>query len=350
MAEPSVTPAADPSTGSGAPQSLTPDQATAKLEAMLGSSVAKPDDEKDKLEAPASSSAQDKPDEAPSVEPDAVPEQPSEEPETPDDEADEDNAEVEGQEILFTVQIDGKDVPVPISEARDGYMRRVDYTRKTQEHAQQVHAFEQHAQAVQQERQVYGVLISALEEQLQQSMPQEPNWAELEAHPDKSFYWAARARWDETQRRLGAIADEKDRLQQLQAMDVTTKLNEHLGYARQWLVEKLPEWRDEKRATSDKAKLREYAIQAGFTQYDVDHAYDPRLVILGHKARLYDELVANRPKPNGQGENSPEPLKPGVAMHQGATRSAQLTKAKRRLAQTGRVEDAEAAILLKLQH
>lgn len=339
---PEAAPAAAPATDAPSP-SLTPDQAAAKLEKMLGKgapveAAAKPDDEE--KDQPGPDAVPDAPDA-----PDAA-EQPAPE-EEPVDEADEDNAEVEGEEVLFTVKIDGQDVPVPVSEARDGYLRRSDYSKKTAELSQQRQAFAETAQAVMQERQVYGVLIGALEEQLKSSMPQEPNWQELNAHPDKSFYWAARANWDETQRRLQAIADEKDRLGQLQQMDTTQQLTEHLDRSRAWLVEQLPAWRDESRAKADKAKIREYGLKAGFTEYDVDHAYDPRLVILAHKARLYDELVANRPKPS-QGE-APSPLKPGIATHQPATTAAKLTKAKRRLAQTGRPDDAVAAIELILQ-
>jgi hypothetical protein len=334
-------PEAAPAAADAAPPSLTPAEATDKIEALISPKPAKarPDDEeKDRPEAEA---------ESPDAAPDAPAPDAADEPEEPGpDEADEDNASPEGEEILFSVKIDGQDVPVPVSEARDGYMRRTDYTQKTQELAQQREAFGQTIQQVQQERQVYGVLIGALEEQLQASMPVEPNWQALEALPDKSYYWSARARWDETQRRLAAIADEKDRLGQLQQMDVVQQLNEHLNVSRAYLVEQLPEWRDEKRARTDKAKLREYALQQGFTEADVDHAYDPRLVILAHKARLYDQLKQSRPRPSMG--NGPEHLKPGIATHEPATAQARITKAKRRLAQTGRPEDATAAIELLL--
>jgi hypothetical protein len=340
-------PEAAPAAADAAPPSLTPSEATAKIEALIspkppGAGRGKGgDDEEEKDQADPSANPDAAPDAAP--EPDAAPDEPEE---PGPDEADEDNAQPEGEEVLFVVKIDGQDVPVPVSEARDGYMRRTDYSKKTAELAQQREAFGQTIQQVQQERQVYGVLIGALEEQIQAQMPVEPNWTALEALPDKSYYWSARARWDETQRRLQAIADEKDRLGQLQQMDVVQALNEHLTHARSYLVEQLPEWRDEKRAKTDKAKLREYALKQGFTQADVDHAYDPRLVIMAHKARLYDELRQNRPRPSTNG--SPEPLKPGIATHEPATWQAKLTKAKRRLAQTGRPQDAEAAIELML--
>jgi hypothetical protein len=323
-----------------APPSLTPAEATAKIEALISPKPAKPDDEeKDKPEAQSEA-------DVPRETPDEQPPDESEEDEPGPDEADEDNASPEGEEVLFTVKIDGQDVPVPISEARDGYLRRTDYSKKTAELAQQREAFGQTIQQVQQERQVYGVLIGALEEQLQSSMPQEPNWQELLSIPDKSYYWTARANWDETQRRLQAIADEKDRLGQLQQMDTVQALNEHLNVSRAYLVEQLPEWRDEKRAKTDKAKLREYALRQGFTEADVDHAYDPRLVLMAHKARLYDELRQNRPRPSQA--NGPEPLKPGIATHEPGTHQSKITKAKRRLAQTGRPEDATAAIELLL--
>lgn len=330
-----------------APQNLTPAQGEAALEKLLGS-VAQPDDE-DKAQAP----EQDKP-EAPSQQPEDAPEQPSEEPDQAPEEADEDNAEVEGAQLSFMVPINGQDVPVTVigpkeavQELRDNGMRRADYTQKTQALSQERQAFEEHAAAVIQERQFYANFLGAFEERVRSLYPQEPNWQQLLAHPDKSYYWTARAQWDETVRQLNAAEAEKERLTELQQQDFTLKLGEQLGQARTWLTEQLPEWRDEKRASSDKGKLREYAKQIGFSDYDVDHAYDPRIVLMGYYSMKYQELMANKPRPTPS--NGPSPLRPGVAVTDSATVQTKLTKAKRRLAQTGHPKDAEAAIELILQ-
>ena len=60
----------------------------------------------------------------------------TEEEETSEEEADDPNKQ-ESEETMVTVPINGEEVEVPLSELARGYMRQQDYTRKTQELANQ---------------------------------------------------------------------------------------------------------------------------------------------------------------------------------------------------------------------
>ena len=108
---------------------------------------------------------------------------------------------------------------------------------------------------------------------------------------------------------------------------------------RQKLTELMPAWKDSKRWESDRAGLLEYGQSVGFSPEELNQAYDPRAVVALYKAMQYDALMAKRPQaappkgpkvaPAGTASTSPKP-------------SNDATKAKQRLAQTGRVQDAAA--------
>jgi hypothetical protein len=329
-----------PEAQSPEPSALTPAQATTRIESLLKGqgSPRKPEDED-----PATGSPE--PEEA-APEPPEGQESPSQEEEAPSEAEEPDDAAVEGadakaKEPMVELSLDGKPVQMPLSEVTNGYMRQRDYTRKTQEIAESRQALEQHSQAVMQERQVYSRLLSEMDKALRQMTPQEPNWQQLQA-TDIGQYWVERARWDEHTRQLNAVSQEQQRVQELQQLDFVDKLQGHLDRSRSWLAEHIPGWRDENRAKADRDKLRAYAKKTGFTDPEIDQAYDPRLVMWGIKAMKYDQLIANKPKPTQ--DASPDVLRPGVATPAFTSKDARVNKAKRRLAQTGRVSDGIAAI------
>jgi hypothetical protein len=337
-----MTPEAAPAPAQDAPSpSLTPDQATSKLESLLEGQgrPGKPDDEEPGTGQPG--------DQEPPVEPSEGQEEPSETEEPEEEgEGDEPDQAVEGEEAagkepMVELDLDGQSVQMPLSEVTKGYMRQRDYTRKMQHIAEGRAHLEAELEAVTGERQRYAVLIPAMEQGLRQLMPQEPNWQHLMA-TDVGQYWVERARWEEHMRHQNALTAEQRNVQELQQLDLVQKLQGHLDRSRSWLVEQLPAWRDEKRAKSDKDALRVYAKKTGFSDTEIDQAYDPRLVMWGIKAMKYDNLIANKPKPRE--EAGPDVLRPGAPVTHSTSREAKVNKAKRRLAQTGRPDDAVAAI------
>ena len=361
MTEPNTAPPKSPP-NEPPPGNLSPADAEARIEAMLGGGPAKPRARPQTAaqagEAPEEPEEEQAAGDAPEASgeisdgdtPAAI-----EEPAEGDEDAGEDvgvdedvsdDAAVEGDEAQFiTVKLDGQDVNVPVKEAADGYLRGRDYTTKTMALAEERRAFEEQANAVLQEREVYSTLLNQMQQSLEQMQPQEPNWQEL-LRTDVAAYWQTRAVWEEQQREIGtrlqAVQAEQERLAGLQQQDQITRLQSHLDRSRQFLATAIPGWRDEKRAKADKAAIRAYALKSGFSENEINQAYDPRLIVWGHKARLYDELMANQPKPRREG-NGPAALRPGTAQALNS-RQARVSKAKRRVAQTKSVDDGIAAI------
>lgn len=85
----------------------------------------------------------------------------------------------------------------------------------------------------------------------------------------------------------------------------------------------------------DKGALSEYLISAGFTEQDIAHAYDSRLLTMAEKARRYDELMADGVRPHKVPKTRSGGNKRGKKRSQSDTE-----KMRANLKRTGRMDDA----------
>jgi DNA repair exonuclease SbcCD ATPase subunit len=252
--------------------------------------------------------------------------------------------EEEEQEQTFTVKVDGKKVSVTLQELQDGYSRTQDYTRKVQKVVDERKHIEQEAATIRAERQQYAQLLGALQAQLQASEPQ----VDLERlyHEDPIEWVRQKEVLRERQEKAYAIQAEQQRLAQLSQQEQQRAMEAHLESQKDALLAALPQWRDPTKAKAEKALVIESAKAAGFTDDDLKSVYDHRLVLILRKAGLYDKMVSK-----AQGikpvHNGPRTAKPGAAGRVSTTTEA--TRAKQRLAKTGRVDDAASAIELLLR-
>lgn len=251
--------------------------------------------------------------------------------------ADEEPAETtEPETQLVTVTINGKTEQVPLEEAIRGYQRQADYSRKTAALADERRTFEADRQQVAQERAQYAQLLTALQGQLQQMQPQEPDWEKLYAD-NPLEYVRQRDVWRERQEKLVAAQFETQRVQAIQAQEEQARVAQLVQEGRSKLTELVPAWRDPHKWDADRNKILEYGKNLGFTDEELGRTYDPRAVVALYKAMQFDALMVNRPTPaRPQG---PKAAAPGSA--QTAPRPAtDSTRAKQRLAQTGKLADA----------
>lgn len=263
------------------------------------------------------------------------------------EEQSEDSEESEEQEQAqtFTVKVDGKEVAVTLEELQNGYSRTQDYTRKTQQIAEVRKQVEQETQAVRAERQQYAQLLGALQAQLQATEPQ----VDLDRlyHEDPIEWVRQKEVMRERQEKALAIQAEQQRLAQLSQYEQQRAMEEQLSSQKEALLAALPEWRDPKKAKAEKALVVESAKAAGFSEEDLKSVYDHRLVLLLRKAGLYDQMMSKRQGIKPVVNNGPRPAKPGAAGRVSTTTES--TRAKQRLAKTGRVDDAASAIELLLR-
>jgi hypothetical protein len=256
-----------------------------------------------------------------------------------------DESEEQDQPQTFTVKVDGKEVAVTLDELQKGYSRTQDYTRKTQQIAEVRKQVEQETQAIRAEREQYAQLLGALQAQLQTSEPQ----VDLERlyHEDPIEWVRQKEVLRERQEKAYAIQAEQQRLSQLSQQEQQRAMEAHLENQKDALLAALPEWRDPKKAKAEKALVLESAKSVGFSDDDLKSVYDHRLVLLLRKAAMYDQMVSKRQGIKPVVNNGPRPAKPGAAGRVSTTTES--TRAKQRLAKTGRVDDAASAIELLLR-
>lgn len=256
-----------------------------------------------------------------------------------------DESEEQDQPQTFTVKLDGKEVSVTLDELQKGYSRTQDYTRKTQQIAEVRKQVEQETQAVRAERQQYAQLLGALQAQLQATEPQ----VDLDRlYNEDPIEWVrTKEVMRERQEKALAIQAEQQRLAQLSQYEQQRAMEDQLSAQKDALLAALPEWRDPKKAKAEKALVVESAKAAGFSEEDLKSVYDHRLVLLLRKAGLYDQMMSKRQGIKPVVNNGPRPAKPGAAGRVSTTTES--TRAKQRLAKTGRVDDAASAIELLLR-
>jgi hypothetical protein len=255
--------------------------------------------------------------------------------EAPEDESEEtDDAEEEEQQpATFTVKIDGEDVPVTLDELQRGYSRTQDYTRKTMELAEARKALEPEAQALRQEREQYANLLP----QLYASLQQQANSPEMEhLRQTDPAEWAARR--EEMRERDAAIRSEYERVTTQQAEEATKKTQAKLQEEAAALLKAIPEMG--KPEVYDQTVA--YAYEQGFTAEEMETTDNHRAYVVLWKAREYDRLKAKAPQTKAK-VDAVKTATPGRPASQ-PSKVTDITRAKQRLAKTGRVEDAQAAI------
>ena len=257
------------------------------------------------------------------------------------DNAEDEDEDASNEDQLVTVRIDGEDKQIPLEEALRGYQRHSDYSRKMNEVVQDRKALEAEYEQVKTERAQYAELLGALQQQVQAAVSQEPNWEALYAS-DPLEYVRQKDLWREQKERLAAVAEEQQRLAQLQMQDRAEAISNLVRENQARLIEANPEWKDSKMWERDRAAIREYGMKLGFSEEELAQAYDHRAVMALYKAMKYDSIMAKRPQPQGRA-NAPKVAGAGTPASAPPTRAkSAVTNAKKRLAQSGKLGDAAA--------
>lgn len=239
------------------------------------------------------------------------------------------------------VKVDGVDTEVTLDEALKGYSRQADYTRKTQDVSAQKKAFEAEQTAVRAERQKYATYLTQLEQAIKSSSAPEPDWAKLQQTLAPEDFAAEYARYQIHSQEMAQLKAEKDRAQAAVQADQQKALESHIAAEQEKLLAALPEWKDNKVAEAEKAKMVAYADKMGITQEDLGKVTDHRTLVLLRKAMLYDEAQQKKPVVQARIEKV-KAATPGPAKSP-KPEVSDSTKARQRLAKTGKVEDAAAA-------
>ena len=257
-----------------------------------------------------------------------------------EDEPQEDQVEEEESEQpqLYTIKVDGEETQVTLEELQNGYSRQRDYTRKTQELAQQRKAIEAQQQEVSQKDAIYSQLLPKMEATLKGELENEPDWNAL-YEADPIAYVREKDIWNEKKQKLQAVQAESQRLQQESAMAQQQQLQQFLQYGQQQLLEQIPEWQDNEVASKEKMAIRDYGVNVlGYTPQEMDSVYDYRVLLGLRNAWLQHKTQqATKVKPTEK-KAAARTARPGTSNVPKST--TPVKKARQKLAKTGKVQDA----------
>ena len=252
---------------------------------------------------------------------------------------------------LYTVKVNGEDTEVTEDELIRGYSRQSDYTKKTQEIAEERRAIEA-AQAqynselatLQQERQQY---VDALSQVIQSSMAgleqyNDIDWPTLKEE-DPIEYITKRDEYREMQENVRANQHRAAAVQQQQETEMRDVKKRVLQEEHGKLVSAVPEWGDPTTQKKLATDIRTYAIDQGYTPEEIGGLVDHRSLIVLMKAQKYDALQKADVK-SKKVKNKPQVVRAGTG-----TKKIQEGKSKRRaqmkrLRGTGHLDDASALL------
>jgi hypothetical protein len=257
-----------------------------------------------------------------------------------DDEEDgEEETEVEEveEQPVYRVTVDGEEIEVTQDELLNGYSRQQDYTRKTQELANQRKTIEQQAQELAQRDAIYAQLLPKMEAQLQGELVNEPDWDSL-YNDDPIAFVREKQLWDEKKEKLKAAQAEQQRLQQESYAQQQQLIAQQVQEGQQKLLEIIPEWKNAEVASKEKLAIRDYGINVlGYSPQEMDAIYDYRALLGLRNAWLNSKTVeATKKKPT---QKAPARVaRPGTTTRKKSVAPAK--RAKQVLAKTGKVQDA----------
>jgi len=327
-----------PEVGSGNDNPITIDDATSAFEGMLSA----PEDSKEQ--------PTEKEEDTQEAEVEETEEEDVEfEAEEADDDTEEseDDSEIEDEEVVeedqtFTVKAAGEEKEVTLDELKKSYQLGSDYTKKTQEVAEQRKVIDQEAKAIIEARQVrdeYAQKLQAVEQFLVGSNDSPEDLATMKEN-DPIGYAVKVAEMTEKKDQLQQVNAERQRIAQEQESDRSANMQKYVEGEAQKLTQSLPEFSDKIKGEKIRHEIRNYGKKVGFTDDELSQVYDSRHVLVLHKAAQYDKLMAGKAGVKKKVANAPKTMKGGAKVKQTVTDRTK--KQQRKLLQSGDARDAAA--------
>ena len=242
----------------------------------------------------------------------------------------------------FTVKAAGEEKEVTLDELMQGYQLGADYTKKTQEVAEQRKAIEAEQKAIEEAKQVrdtYAQRLQAMEQFLTQGQDSPEDLAAMKEN-DPIGYAVKVAELTEKKEQLAQVRAEQYRIAQQQQAEEQQVMAKRVQEEAQKLSQVLPEFSDKAKGEQLRSEIRNYGKSVGFTDNELAQVYDSRHVLMLHKAMMYDKLQKAKPGVTKKVAQAPKMVKSGTKVKTGNAdiRKKQMQKLK----QTGKARDAAA--------
>lgn len=233
-----------------------------------------------------------------------------------------------------------------IADLKSGSLRNADYTRKTQELAEQRRSFEGQSESVKQAEQQLSQQREYMTSLLQSITPQAPDPSLLQSDPME--HMQQKEQYERFAQHLQYLQQESGRTQQegaeKQQREHVERVNSEWGV----LVGKVPELKEQTKAQAFADDIRKYGQEAyGFSLDELKAQIpgDHRMALVIKDAIAYRKLQASKPKVAQKVEGRPPVQRGGKRFSPKENQARRANDAYSRLRKTGSVEDAAAAYL-----
>ena len=279
--------------------------------------------------------------------------EPSEEEAEEDDQAidDADEEDYEEQEV-YTVKVNGQEVDVTLEEALKGYQRESDYTQKTQQLSDQRKEFEAEQSQFQQQRaetaqlrDAYAQSLQQLQQQLEQGLTQEPDWDKAYEQLDAKEYARLVQDWQMRKENNQKVKVEQARVAKEQRAETEDLMRRHLAQQSDLMLQKLPQWKDEKVRDKERQELITYAKTLGYTDDEIANAADHRAIVALYHSMQLSKLNASTPEVKKKVRRAPKMAKAGVPRSKNEVASRRREKLRKRHAAEGTIASAVDLLL-----
>jgi hypothetical protein len=225
--------------------------------------------------------------------------------------------------------------------------REAALTQRSQEAAEVRRAYDGERQAAAALRQEY---LQGLQKMLVMAVPEAQalsniDWVAVQQQ-SPAEYTRLHAMREQLRGRLSAIEGEfQANQQQLSALQ-QQQLGELVANEHRHLAEKVPDFGDAQKGEGLRKELGTYLRErGGFTPAEINQAYDHRLVVLAHKAMLYDRGLQAAASADSKRNNvAPQVRPPGTAQDSDRGPRSRLQARVNRLGRTNSVRDAGSLI------
>lgn len=262
--------------------------------------------------------------------------------EVPQDEYDEepsDDSSEEDQPRTFKVKVGGQELELSEDELVSYAQQGADYTKKTQQLAEQRKALEAEAQSVQEAKQLRDAYAERLQ-MIEQMLSAQDSSEDLESlkEADPIGYAVKVAEMQQKEKQMQAVRAERERIAQEQQAEHRQNMSQYLATQAQELAKALPEYSDPEKGEALRTDLRKFAKSVGFSDEDLANVVDHRQVLTLYKAMQYDKLQQAKPQVTKRVSEAPKTLKSGSGVK--TTDHDSMKRNKQQLRETGKVRDA----------
>ena len=241
----------------------------------------------------------------------------------------------------FRVKVDNEELEVDLDELIKGYSRTSDYTKKTQNLAEQRKAVESERTKIDEAaklRDTYAQRLQVIEQMLTQ--PTEDLTALKDNDP--VGYAIKVAENMEREKQLAAVRAERESVQARQVAENQERLKSHIAQEAERLRSAIPDFSDEVKGEVIRKEIRDYAKSVGWSDQELSQVYDHRAVLTLYRAMQFDKLQKSKPAVQKRVAEAPKSLAPGVGSQRLDKDGEMVKKLTKQLKQTGRPRDAAA--------